>query len=93
MEEVKMEINGNTMTIEGEFDIELDFSSMHFGYPPEDEKIFDKTSFEIRSYGEIGLKYLPALVEWINRNSACRPEDPTKWPRWKISFERIVEKR
>lgn len=89
MEEVKMDIKGNIMTIEGEFDLELDLSSIHWGYPSEDEELFNKTAFEIKPYGEIGLKYLPALIEWIHRNSVCKSGTPTEWPRWKVSFERL----
>lgn len=87
MEEVKMELKDNTMTIEGEFDIELDLCGMHPGCPPEDEKIFNKTAFEIRSYGEINLEYIRDLIEWVNRKSVSKSS--SEWPKWKITFERL----
>lgn len=87
MEDVKMELKGNIMTIEGEFDIELDLTAMHVGYPPEDEEIFKKAPFEIKSYGEINLDYLRDLVEWVNRKSVSK--SPSEWPRWRITFERL----
>ncbi len=87
MEDVKIEHKDNVMIIEGEFDIELDITGIHPGYPPEDEDIFKKTAFEIRSYGEISLDYLRGLVEWVNRKSVSKA--PSEWPRWKITFERL----
>lgn len=87
MDDVKVEYKDDKMVIEGEFDIELDLTAMHIGYPPEDENIFKKAPFEIRSYGEIDLDYLRNLVEWINRKSVSKA--PSEWPRWKITFERL----
>lgn len=87
MEAVKIKCECNKMIIEGEFDIELDLSGIHPGYPPEDENIFKKTAFEIRSYGEISLDYIRDLVEWVNRRSV--PKNPAEWPKWKITFERL----
>lgn len=75
------------MVIKGEFDIEVELSGMHPAFPREDEELFNKCSFEIKSYGEIKLKDVPDLVKWINTNSACK--DPEKWPRWRITLERI----
>lgn len=87
MEDVKIEHKDNIMVIEGEFDIELDLSGIHPGYPPEDEEIFKKTAFEIMLYGEINLDYIRELVEWINKKSV--PKNPSEWPRWRITFERL----
>lgn len=87
MDDVKVEHKDDTMTIEGEFDIELDITAMHVGYPPEDEDIFKKSPFEIKAYGEVNLDYLSSLVEWVNRKSVSRT--PTEWPRWKITFQRL----
>ena len=87
MEEVKMVLKDDIMTIEGEFDIELELSCIHPGYPPEDENFFNKTAFEIMSYGEINLKYLQDMVKWVNQKSASR--SPSEWPRWRVTFERL----
>lgn len=87
MDDVKVEYKDNKMIIEGEFDIELDLTAMHTGYPPEDEDIFRKVPFEIRSYGEIDLDYIRNLIEWVNRKSVSKA--PSEWPRWKITFERL----
>ncbi len=90
MEEVKMEFKDNIMTIEGEFDIELDLSGMHPCCPPEDKELFNKTAFEIRQYGEIKLDYLKDLVKWINENNVYdTSKSPSEWPKWKISLERL----
>lgn len=87
MDDVKVEYKDDIMSIEGEFDIELDITAMHVGYPPEDKDIFKKSPFEIRAYGEINLDYLRDLIEWVNRKSVSRI--PAEWPRWKITFERL----
>lgn len=87
MENPKATYEDNKMTIEGEFDIEIELSGMHPAYPPEDEDLFNKCAFEIKSYGEIELKDVPGLVEWMNAKTACK--DPEKWPKWKITLERI----
>ena len=91
MEEVKMEINDNVMTIEGEFDLELDLSTIHWGFPSEDKESFkfDKVPFEIKPYGEINIKYLPALAEWLYKNSQIESKKPSEWPRWRVTFERL----
>lgn len=89
MEEVKMEIKDNIMSITGEFDLELDVSTVHWGYPSDDEEIFNKVPFEIKPYGDIRLDDLPALIGWIHKNSARKSAEPTKWPRWKVTFERL----
>ena len=87
MENPKATYKDKKMIIEGEFDIELELSGMHPAYPPEDKNLFDKCSFEIKSYGEIKLKDVPDLVKWINKKSACK--DPEKWPKWRITLERL----
>lgn len=90
MEQVKMELKDNEMIIEGEFDIELDLCGMHVGYPEEDKDIFNKTAFEIRSYGEINLHYIRDFIEWINRRNVINSsKSPSEWPKWKIIFERL----
>lgn len=89
MEEVKMEIKDNVMTLEGEFDLELDISGAHFGFPSEDEDQFNKAAFEIKPYGEINIKYLPTLYEWLYRNSMTKSKTPSEWPKWKVTFERL----
>lgn len=87
MDEVKVEHKDNIMTIEGEFDIELDLTAMHVGYPPEDESIFKKSPFEIKAYGEVNLDYIRDMIEWVNRKSVSKT--PVEWPRWKIIFQRL----
>jgi len=89
MEEVKMEIKDNIMTIEGEFDLELDLSAIHWGFPSEDEETFNKVPFEIKPYGEINLRYLPVLMEWLYRNSTIKSKSPSEWPKWRVTFERL----
>ena len=87
MESPKATYEYGKMVIEGEFDIEVELSGMHPAYPPDDEDLFNKCSFEIRSYGEIKLNDVPDLVTWINIKSAC--VSPEKWPKWRITLERI----
>ena len=53
MESPKVTYKKDKMVIEGEFDIEFELSGMHPAYPSEDKELFDKCSFEIKSYGEI----------------------------------------
>ena len=87
MESPKVTYEDNKMVIEGEFDIELELSGMHPAFPPEDEELFDKCAFEIKSYGEIKLANVPLLIKWLNKKSSCK--DPEKWPKWKITLERL----
>ena len=87
MESPKTKYKDKKMIIEGEFDIEVELNGMHPAYPPEDKELFDKCSFEIKTYGEIKLKDVPDLVKWINKKSSCK--DPGTWPKWKITLERL----
>lgn len=87
MESPRATYNDEKMIIEGEFDIEVDLSTMHPAFPPEDEDLFNKCAFEIKSYGEIKLSDTPDIVRWIGTKSTCK--DPEKWPKWKITFERL----
>lgn len=91
MEEVKMNINEKSMTIEGEFDLELDLSGIHWGFPSEDKETFnfDKVPFEIKPYGEINIRHLPKLIKWLYRNSKIKSKKPSEWPRWRVTFERL----
>ena len=72
MESIKATYKDGKMTIEGEFDIEVEFSGMHPSFPPEDEELFNRSAFEIKSYGEIKLSDIPDMVKWINTKSTCK---------------------
>jgi len=87
MENPKATYEDDKMVIEGEFDIEVELSGMHPGFPPEDEEIFNRCAFEINSYGEINLSDVPDMIKWINTKNTCK--DPEKWPKWKITLERL----
>lgn len=87
MESPKVVYENGKMVIEGESDIELELSGMHPGFPPEDEELFNKCAFEIKCYGEAKLENVPDLIRWMNVKSKC--VDPEKWPKWKITIERL----
>jgi hypothetical protein len=87
MESPKATYEDRKMVIEGEFDIEIELSGMHPAFPPEDEDLFNSCAFEIKSHGEIKLDDVPDMVRWINTKTACK--DPEKWPKWKITLERL----
>jgi hypothetical protein len=93
MESPKATYEDGKMIIEGEFDIEVELSGMHPAFPPEDEELFNKCPFEIKSYGEINLEDSIDIVRWINKKNVYgnkdKKEDPTKWPKWRITLERI----
>jgi len=87
MPPLKIEQTEDTLTIEGEIDIEFDITGMHPGFPKEDEDIFNKATVEMKTYGDILLKDIEGLMEWINKKSVT--EYPSKWPEWKITIQRI----
>ena len=87
MESPKATYEDNKMVVEGEFDIEIELGGMHPAFPPEDEELFNKCSFEIKSYGEIKLSDVPDMVKWINTKSVCK--DPGNWPKWRITLQRL----
>jgi hypothetical protein len=91
MESPKATYKDGKMVIEGEFDIEVELSGMHTAYPPEDEDLFNKCPFEIKSYGEIKLDDMPDMIRWINERNVYTSEeqDPVKWPKWRITLERL----
>ncbi len=91
MESPKATYEDNKMTIEGEFDIEVELSGMHPGFPQEDEDLFNKCAFEIKSYGEIILDDIPDMVRWINERNVYGSKDknPVEWPKWRITLERL----
>lgn len=90
MEILKIESKEDILTIEGELDIEFELSGMHPGFPAEDKDLFNKATFEIKTYGDILLKDIEGLINWLNRKSECK--NPAEWPKWKLIFERIKEK-
>ncbi len=83
---LKIEETEDTLTIEGELDIEFDITGMHPGFPVEDEDIFKKATIEMKTYGDILLKDIEGLISWINKKSISK--DPAKWPEWKITIQR-----
>lgn len=90
---LKIEQTEDTLTIEGEIDIEFDITGMHPGFPTEDEDIFNKATIEMKTYGDILLKDIEGLMEWVNKksvsiNSKVLPKEPSKWPEWKITIQR-----
>ena len=87
MESPKATYKNNEMVIEGECDIEIELSGMHPAFPQEDEELFNRCAFEIKSYGEINLTEVPDMIRWINEKSSCK--DPEKWPKWRITLERL----
>ncbi len=87
MESPTAKYEDKKMIIEGEFDIEIELSGMHPGFPQDDEELFDTCAFEIKSYGEIKLRDIPGIMRWMNEKSVCK--DPEKWPKWKITLERL----
>jgi hypothetical protein len=91
MESPKATYLEGKMVIEGEFDIEVELSGMHPAYPPEDEELFNKCPFEIKSYGEIKLDDVPDMVRWINEKNVYGSieKNPVEWPRWRITLERL----
>jgi hypothetical protein len=91
MESPKATYEDGKMVIEGEFDIEVELSGMHTAYPPEDEELFNKCPFEIKSYGEIKLDDVPDMIRWINERNVytSKEQDPVKWPKWRITLERL----
>ena len=83
---LKIEQTEDTLTIEGELDIEFDITGMHPGFPTEDEDIFNKATVEMKTYGDILLKDIEGLMSWINKKSVTK--EPSKWPEWKITIQR-----
>ena len=83
---LKIEQTEDTLTIEGEIDIEFDITGMHPGFPTEDEDMFNKATIEMKTYGDILLKDIEGLMEWINKKSVCK--EPSKWSEWKITIQR-----
>lgn len=86
MPPLKIEQTEDTLIIEGELDIEFDVSTMHPGFPVEDEDIFNKATVEMKTYGDVLLKDIGDLITWINKKSVSK--DPSKWPEWKITIQR-----
>ena len=83
---LKIEQTEDTLTIEGEIDIEFDITGMHPGFPTEDEDIFNKATIEMKTYGDILLKDIEGLMEWVNKKFVCK--EPSKWPEWIITIQR-----
>lgn len=83
---LKIKHTEDTLTIEGELDIEFDITGMHPGFPVEDKDIFKKATIEMKTYGDIRLKDIEGLISWINKKSISK--EPAKWPEWKITIER-----
>lgn len=87
MDTLKIEQKEDMLIIEGELDVEFDITGIHPGYSIEDEEYFEKSTLELKTYGDILNDDIKHLIEWINRKSVT--EDPAKWPRWKIIIERL----
>ena len=89
MEILKIEQNEDILTMEGELDVEFDITGMHPGYPIADKDIFEKATLELKTYGDILIKDIGDLVNWINRKSVSKK--PAEFPKWKITIERLQD--
>jgi hypothetical protein len=89
MEILKIEQKRRLLIMEGELDVEFDITGMHPGFPIEDKQHFEKATLELKTYGDILIKDIGDVIKWINKESIST--DPGKWPRFKISIERLKD--
>lgn len=87
MEILKIVQTEDTLTMEGEIDIEFDITGIHPGFPTEDEDIFNKTTLEIEIYGDVLINDIGDIIRWINKKNVTK--NPGEWPHFKITIQRV----
>jgi hypothetical protein len=89
MQVLKIKTSKKKLRIEGELDIEFDITGIHPGFPVEDKDIFEKTTLEIKTYGDILIKDIEEMVKWINKKSLSNPGE---FPHFRLTIQRINPK-